>query len=695
MGEQGKQVGQDRIPPNPIELEPARLAEQTRVPPQPKPPSKPAGETTVAVIGGGIAGLTAALRLAERGYKVTVYEEKPDLGGSFAAHKHEHPPKEDRDNFAAQRPRREDTYHEHSFHMLLQWYHNFFALAADIGLKRHRDFEPRNTFKHLRKDEFPTMIDLRNPGTPGGLQANLLCGLQPIPDMFLYSYSLIDLIGQQFDPKRLLDRFTVTGFMQSRPYATEGSTALHENTLAKAFASPSYVTSASSYQSFIKYGFQHPEPLVWVLKGDSWRAFHAKLRDELVRHGCKIRILRRVTKIEFSRPYWEHSPLPGPVPPWDPSSDKRVTKITHVKVDRKAPGVMDCVPFPAQEISRLLQLTEEPMLPPPPPSMDEPAPPAVDETLKLEETDEPHYVILAVPSSQVAPLLLEPAAKDVVRKLAGDFLEIAKIPRLRGAPMASMDLRFNKRIDGIPKEHVALLDSKFDLSFIDNSQIWPGLEKTTLLNVVASSAAELAQLNAGEAAGLIIMELAKYLRFDPSKDIDWELCHYQPNVGDELFLNDVGSEMWRPTAKTHFRNLFLAGDYCQTFVDVVTLEGAVVSGLEAARQLQEQATSHEGWSASDRRARPIGIIPIETPPRETVLALKYLLAPHAMAAKWWSWADEQTRAVQRGDFSATRAAQDLTAMGAALALAPYRFAAEAWQAGWSTMFSLWSGGDVD
>jgi hypothetical protein len=93
--------------------------------------------------------------------------------------------------------------------------------------------------------------------------------------------------------------------------------------------------------------------------------------------------------------------------------------------------------------------------------------------------------------------------------------------------------------------------------------------------------------------------------------------------------------------------------------------------------------------------RPIGFLVPETPPLENILALKLLLAPHAVAAKWWSWADEQARALQRGDFSGARAAQDLTAMGAAMVREPYRFASEVWRAGWSTLFSLWPGGGFD
>ncbi len=37
--------------------------------------------TTVAVLGGGVAGLSAAHELAERGFTVTVYEQRDAPGG--------------------------------------------------------------------------------------------------------------------------------------------------------------------------------------------------------------------------------------------------------------------------------------------------------------------------------------------------------------------------------------------------------------------------------------------------------------------------------------------------------------------------------------------------------------------------------------------------------------------------------------
>ena len=100
------------------------------------PESKP---LMVTIIGAGIAGMSAALRLLQAGCSVTVIEKTNRVGGQFGALKHG--------------PR----YHEHAFHIFADWNQNFFDLCKDIGIRRPTDpgngkiaFEPRPAFLILR-----------------------------------------------------------------------------------------------------------------------------------------------------------------------------------------------------------------------------------------------------------------------------------------------------------------------------------------------------------------------------------------------------------------------------------------------------------------------------------------------------------------------------------------------------------------
>jgi phytoene dehydrogenase-like protein len=115
-------------------------------------------------VGGGISGLTTALRLSQRGYKVTVYEQKPFLGGNLAAHKHP------------------DTgvYHDVYPHMFSNFYVNFWNLVEnDLGMRRNMsaksDFAHRNTVKVLRWNQEHSM-ELKDAGSLEGLRSNLFSG---------------------------------------------------------------------------------------------------------------------------------------------------------------------------------------------------------------------------------------------------------------------------------------------------------------------------------------------------------------------------------------------------------------------------------------------------------------------------------------------------------------------------------------
>jgi hypothetical protein len=107
---------------------------------------------------------------------------------------------------------------------------------------------------------------------------------------------------------------------------------------------------------------------------------------------------------------------------------------------------------------------------------------------------------------------------------------------------------------------------------------------------------------------------------------DVELITYQPHLEQPLFMNDVGGWAFRPEASTQIPNLFVAGDFARSHVDLVSMEGAVSTGLLAAEALRQ----------SLGLGSPIEVL---LPPiyPEWLLALGRLaLLPAAAAAKVWS-----------------------------------------------------------
>src|SRR5919106_521503 len=369
----------------------------------------------VTIVGAGIAGLTATLRLLERGFRVRLLEQDDFIGGKWGAYKHP-----GRSGHDQKRP----IYHEHSYHMFLNWYNNFWEIVDELDLRDN--FEPRTSIKYLRRGERSCFTELGNVGSMKTFWPNMFSGVLPISDMFIYNYSLIDLIAQPIHRGEFLDQYSVNGFMRSRLYATDAAAEHHQRTLAKAFACPSYLTSASTYKSFIKYGFRRPDPMMWVLRGNCQEHFHDHLQRRLEEHGERfsLDLKSRVERLHL-----------------DPSG--RIDALEVARLDRS-------------------------------PSVDSGQPAKV---LKRERWKIEGDVIVAVPPGALAGFVDE--------KVFQAAPELGNVRKLRSEPMASADVYFKKRLPGIPKEHVVLLGSKYDLTFIDNSQLWPD-EATTSLNLVAS-----------------------------------------------------------------------------------------------------------------------------------------------------------------------------------------------------------------
>ena len=523
----------------------------------------------VTVVGAGIAGLAAALRLAEQGFKVTLFEQEDFLGGKLGAHidRRDDPPPYPND------------YHEHSFHMYLNWYHNFWRIADEIGIRDQ--FKAQPEMNYLKRDQIVTdgrPPQLINVGAVDSTLHNIFSGVESPADMLIYGYSLIDLLGSRPPPVGSLANTSVYDFLTSRPYMTDRAVTLHGQTLAKAFANPTYLNAAQTYQRFIGYGYRQPSPMTWLLQGNTQQHLFEPLQRHLEKLKVDIRKLHRLDRIDIER-----------------------GKIVNLEISRRKPVRQNDLAIPRQHSSEEVQRLRWPIT---------------------------GDVVLAVPVNALSQLV------DV--KMFRAAPSLGDVRRLPTQPMASLDVYFKRKLPNVPAGITLLLDSRYDLTCIDYSQLWRdgGPKDVTFFNLVMSDFSIFAQYEDVRYAPLIkeylYSELRHYIEFDyvsqGPDDIDRKRCYLQTNVNEQLFTNQVGTWRYRPEATCAIENLFLAGDFCKTFIDVVTIEGAVVSGLIAAEALRQKANV----------GTPIEIIEPDSYPQPMMAALTLMGAPYVYAAKAWT-----------------------------------------------------------
>jgi hypothetical protein len=244
--------------------------------------------TDVAIIGGGLAGLTCALRLCQRRYKVTLYEKTPILGGNLSSEW------------------KGSMYHDVYPHLFCDWYANFWEVVErDLNIKREDAFERRMGVKVLHaRDGAPKQPyqDLKNPTTLQNIWQNLWSGVLPPPDLFLLWFTLLDLASQPFRQSDVLERQTVNGFLYSRRYVTEDVADLHNTILMEIWSIYSSDTSAGDYKQFVRPGLllSYGAPFAWLLRGSLQEKLIApwcdKLRDC---RDCTIKHSTEVTNIEL------------------------------------------------------------------------------------------------------------------------------------------------------------------------------------------------------------------------------------------------------------------------------------------------------------------------------------------------------------------------------------------------------------
>ena len=524
----------------------------------------------VTIAGGGLAGLTAALRLAERGYRVKLYEQQSWLGGDIGSR-------------VMPDGRELDVYP----HMYLSWYRNFWRLLDDVtDDDRDQRFHPFSGVKQLRQGAFPKIDALTDMYSRWHMFQNLFSGVGSPADMFVFGYASIDLLAERPNPTMPLDNMSVTGFMQARPYMTDRAAAAADSFITTVWAIPGYLTSAEDYRAYLDYSVADHTPAYWLAKGSALRQVVEPITAAAEAAGVEIVRSVQVTSVSCS--------------------EGRVTGI-GLQGTRFDPDVYTWV------------------------------------TTGEEWSEEIDELILAVPPEALSSLV---RSGGPGRAVVEEAPKLAQVSRLRCERIPVLHLFFNRKLPRIPPEPVSMFESRYALAFTDISQTWQGasaLGDQTVLSLSASDPYELPGTGYRDDAVAMVIELAKYLDFDPgtewgeSSDIDWERTRNEPNGDAQLFVNETGTQPWRPAAACDgVANLSFAGDFCANRIGMTTIESAVTTGLEAARVVVER----RGIGA------PVEIAEPASGSSALYLWIRYAWAPYAYAAKAWSAGSDHLKSLR-------------------------------------------------
>jgi protoporphyrinogen oxidase len=486
--------------------------------------------TQVTVVGGGLAGMTAALSLLELGCQVSLFDAGVRVGGKAGANLND------------------GHRNDHGYHIFPAWYLNCWRLVDELGIRDN--FVDINKLSQLKAGEFPRFTTLEGITSPKNAFRNLWAGFIPPHEMFLFFYAGLDLASRPNSRRARLDQLSITGFLRSRFYSTgELENQFHE-LLLKAITVPSYTVSAMTVRKVARFWLRYPTPTVRILNGDLQTHFIEPLRRRLEGLGCRIELGRRLVRIE-------------------PQAD-RVARL-HLQD-------------------------------------------AQTETTEILDVDQ---IILAIPPERLTELV-----DDALFAAAP---QLGNILYLRSQPMVALDIYLTRKIAELPRYHLNLTGARYGLSVIDVSKVWDGESigaySGTVLNAIASNAQSLLTLSANHAAELLLAELMRYIPFT-SADIDRYVL--QTHEKEPLFVNGVGAWAYRPDTTTELSNLHLAGDYCRSWVDLVSMEAAITSGLKAAESLRRRLNI----------GKPIVILEASVYPDWLLRLGKWVLAPVALAARF-------------------------------------------------------------
>lgn len=561
-------------------------------------------QPTVAIAGGGMAGLTAAYNLAKRGYKVTLYEATDCPGGALSA------TPGPRDVFTEM-----PVNFECSPHMFGEWYNNFFALMNEIGVSKS-SFEYCSTIGFLRRGQPLQYTWLKNNGSIyDGLQ-NLFSGVDTPSNLFLYWYAIIDILTQDFSDFSD-DTISLNGFVMSRPYTPEKVALFLQQAMVNIWAIDSYLTSIYAFQTSAKYQAKSPTPTAWITtQSNSYDLIVAPLAQKLNDLGVSIKLNTLVSGVTVEG---------------DPAKVMSITVQTEREVS-EVPVDNLILAVPRFALGPLVTKS------------------GPHKTIRTADRDLTSRWVDAVPGEEsLIKTNINLAVQMRTHTIAEQIPELASANSVQGVPLAMLYVPFTKALPDIPLGYVGLTGSAGSLTFIDVPYLAGKLGAAMVLAIGISKFSSIPAAVADEGIGDIktmrdpdtteivvevLEEFMKFVSFDRA-DIIWSKVVLKTNTNHRLYLNTVGNRLTAPNINDdRVANLFFAVETKENPVQIATVEGAVIGGLQAA-----QALWARNPSSANNRNNPIVPIMPKAYTQAELWAMKIALTPWAVAAKFWSDAE--------------------------------------------------------
>ncbi len=556
----------------------------------------------VAVLGAGVAGLTAAHELAERRFEVTVFENRTEPGGKARSMTVQNTGKHGRPDLPA----------EHGFRFFPGFYKHVPDTMSRIPYRNGTVFDnlvPADRITIARRGAPDIALPAHLPVSPWDiglvLEAMFRGGNEVSPaDIAYFSERLVTLL-------RACEERRFREFEEQSWWEFSGAESRSRN-----------------YQKFLADG------LTRTLVAAQAREMSARtggyillqLLSDLARVGRRIdRVLNGPTSEVWIQPWVDYLRNLDVTFHFD-------TRVTHIDCD-------------GQRIDRIVTRT-----------------PASHHTGHERPRDDFDYYVVALPLEILAPDVVTPydpgrgkglLTEDMIKADEG----LADLRNLQTRWMNGVLFYLRKDVP-LGRGHTLYIDSEWALTSISQQQFWPDVDLSSrgdgtvkgILSVDVSdwetpgtNGKTAMYCTKQEIVKEVWTQLKEHLNDDRIAEliedvhpagfvdpaIEWPNPRNVPTNLEPLLINTAGSWKWRPEAVTTIDNLFLAGDYVRTYTDLATMEGANEAGRRAVNGILEASGSHHAKCDVWRLREPFPLAPARAADRVWLE-----LQPQVTA--WWN-----------------------------------------------------------